>query len=74
MKRKPQKDEFEDNEETKNDVKMEEVEQKIKPVYHVINPELLFRPDWIQIPVKPVIRNKKTTPSYSYSYSYNNTN
>lgn len=47
---------------------MEDATAKHKPVYHVIAPELLFNQEWIQIPVKPVIRNKKTVPSYSYSY------
>ena len=37
--------------------------------YQVIPPQELFKPDWIQIPVKPVIRNQKQTSSFSYSHS-----
>jgi len=37
--------------------------------YEVIKPEILFKPDYIQIPVKPLIRGKQTS-TYSYSYSY----
>ena len=41
--------------------------------YHVIPPHELFKPDWIQIPVKPVIRFPKQVSSYSYSYSHSST-
>ena len=54
-------------EETKEDQPMNLEPRK----FEVIPPQQLFRTDWIQIPVKPLIRSKKQTSSYSYSYSYN---
>ena len=44
-------------EETKEDHQMQSEETPRK--YEVIPPHLLFKPDWIQIPVKAVIRAQK---------------
>jgi len=44
--------------------------------YEVIPPEVLFKSDWIQIPVKPVIRSLKQSSysTYSFGSKYSNAN
>ena len=68
-------------EEKKNDHLIEETKgdqdlpsEPVPPrLYQVIPPHELFKPDWIQIPVKPVIRFPKQVSSFSYSYSHSST-
>ena len=44
--------------------------------YEVIAPEVLFKSDWIQIPVKPVIRSLKQNSysNYNFGSKYSNSN